>query len=282
MTPCLVHTVVSDGTDYQVTTLSNSTISKVACNQTTGELSFNITGPDGTTGFCRVTVPRTMLQGNFTVLVDGTPVNYTHTEDAENHYIYLTYNHTTHTIQVIPYAAATRLPHGATAAYSGDPACRWRVNVNVFVLNQGNETEDFTVTAHYNYTNLIAAPTLTGLPPGNSTIITLTWNLTGTDPCRYNYTGGYYLPYAITVNVSSPTLGEITRDAGAVTVRFPGDGSGDGWATGSDLAILGRSWYKQHPEAGYDWRADWSGDGMCTGTDLAVLGRNWYKSAPAA
>jgi len=177
-------------------------------------------------------------------------------------------------------AAVTVLPYGATAVYSDDVACRWRINISTFIENGGNENETFTATAYYD-NNTIEAKNVELAPAANATL-TFTWNLTGVAPCRYNYTGEYYLPYAITVNVSSPTLGETTRDAGAMTVRLPGDAGGDGRATGSDLAILGRAWYGIYPAAGYDWRADWSGDGRVTGSDLAILGRNWYKQAPAA
>jgi len=178
---------------------------------------------------------------------------------------------------------AVSLPYGASAVYPGwgsHPEPEKGVNVTVTVENRGTETVDLTVTAHYDHST-IGSQAVT-LYAGENATLALAWNTTDTDPCKYNYTGGYYVPYAITVNVSSPALGEVTWRDGTVTLRLPGDGSGDGWATGSDLAILGRAWYKSYPEAGYDWRADWSGDGMCTGSDLAILGRNWYKSAQPA
>jgi len=195
---------------------------------------------------------------------------------------------------VVPPRVTASLPYDASAVYSDDAACRWHVNVTVLVENEGAETENFTVTAYYdgNLMNTLQGnpQTVTNLAPGENTIVTFTWNATGVAPCKYKFITntsdplypGYYIPYNISANVSSPALGETMWPGGNVTVRLPGDGSGDGRATGSDLAILGRSWYKNYPNTGYDWRADWSGDGQCTGSDLAILGRNWYKQAEPA
>jgi len=69
----------------------------------------------------------------------------------------------------------------------------------------------------------------------------------------------------------------ISLIEGDVVVRVPGDANGDGHVTGTDLAILGRTWYRRSEETGFDPRADFNLDGVVTGSDLAILGRNWYK-----
>jgi len=184
----------------------------------------------------------------------------------------------------------TEITPSATEAY---PTWVRPLEINVTVKNTGDFTETFTVTAYYGDatdTAPIGAQNVGDLAPGAGTTITFTWNLTGAPPCRYRFIKnssdpqwpGYYIPYNLSVNVSSSVLGQDDWYDGAVTVRLPGDASGDGWATGTDLAILGRAWYKFYPDPRYDWRADWSGDGQCTGGDLGILARNWYQSAQPA
>lgn len=58
---------------YRVTTLCNSTLASFRFNYTLKQISFNVTGPSGTAGFCNVTFPNTLLWGDFTVHVDGAP-----------------------------------------------------------------------------------------------------------------------------------------------------------------------------------------------------------------
>jgi parallel beta-helix repeat protein len=92
-----------NGTTYSVGTVSNSTITTVSFNATVKALTFNVTGPNGTAGFCRVTILLSLMSGNWMVTVNGTQVlppilnvtiygNYT--------YIYFTYHHSTETVKI--------------------------------------------------------------------------------------------------------------------------------------------------------------------------------------
>ena len=66
-------------------------------------MRFNITGEDGTKGFCRVTIPKDLLwvqDGQWSVLVGGEPVNYTIIPDENYTYLYFTYNHSTKTVEI--------------------------------------------------------------------------------------------------------------------------------------------------------------------------------------
>jgi len=265
------------GTSLKITVYANTTpIHTQTIPFLANGTATTLTSPWNTTAFA---------EGNYSISASAWPLPG-ETDTADN-------AHIDGYVAVKPVVAitniSTTLQYNASAVYSDDPACRWRVNVTVLVLNQGTETENFTLTAHY-ANRTVDTLAVTQLGPGAYTTQALTWNLTGVAPCPYKFITnesdpqypGYYIPYAVTVNVSSPSLGETTRDAGTVIVRLPGDGNGNGWATGSDLAILGRAWYKSYGQVGYDWRADWSGDGWCTGSDLAILGRNWYKRAQPA
>ncbi len=61
-----------DASDSSVTIISNSTVLGFQFNQTA--IKFNVAGNNGTVGFCRVRIPKTLLgAGPYTVTVDGFP-----------------------------------------------------------------------------------------------------------------------------------------------------------------------------------------------------------------
>jgi PKD repeat protein len=87
---------------FIVSVESNSTVSNFIFSQPDKEISFNVTGEDGTIGFCNVTIPKALLYGEpWTVLIDGAPVPTTITENATHNSLYFTYTHSTHEIQII-------------------------------------------------------------------------------------------------------------------------------------------------------------------------------------
>jgi len=87
---------------FIVSVESNSTVSNFTFNQPDKEISFNVTGLAGTVGFCNVTIPKALLYGDpWTVLIDGTPVPTTITENATHTSLYFKYTHSTHKIQII-------------------------------------------------------------------------------------------------------------------------------------------------------------------------------------
>jgi len=91
---------------YTLTTICNSTITNFDFGITyQNAISFNVTGSAGTTGFCRIVIPHALLDGNYTILIDGSPPimekelplsNSTHT------YLYFTYTLTTHEVIIVP------------------------------------------------------------------------------------------------------------------------------------------------------------------------------------
>ncbi len=93
------------GETYCATTYSNSTVTAFNFSQPLKQVSFNVTGPLGTSGFCNVTIPKTLLKGNAThpwkVFVDDTETAYIELENETHTFIYFTYNHTIHKVQVI-------------------------------------------------------------------------------------------------------------------------------------------------------------------------------------
>jgi parallel beta-helix repeat protein len=87
---------------HHVTTICNSTISDFQFNGTA--ICFNVTGEDGTPGFCRIRIPTALMNDTFTVYVDGVNTTYTllPRSNATYSYLYFTYNHSTKEVIIIP------------------------------------------------------------------------------------------------------------------------------------------------------------------------------------
>jgi len=87
--------VVWAGANYPVALSSNSTISGFRFNQLQKQISFNITGSSGTTGYCNVTIPKSLLKDDpWTITINGLPkTDYTKTENNTHTSLYFTYTH---------------------------------------------------------------------------------------------------------------------------------------------------------------------------------------------
>jgi len=80
---------------------SNSTISTFRFNQTQKQISFKVTGADGTIGSCRVTIPKTLLSGPYNILVNNSPpLTLSETSNGTHTFLGFTYNHSTKTIEI--------------------------------------------------------------------------------------------------------------------------------------------------------------------------------------
>jgi parallel beta-helix repeat protein len=91
-----------DKIEYYVDVVSNSTISDFYFNPDEGAfLRFNVTGDDGTGGFCRVTIPKDLLwvkDGWIITVGDQLITDYTLIPNGNSAYLYFTYNHSTQTV----------------------------------------------------------------------------------------------------------------------------------------------------------------------------------------
>lgn len=92
---------------YSVSAYSNSTISSdINVNESKRIISFNITGPDNSKGFCIVKIPRNIVQDwwqcNYSVLLNGEQWPFENWTCTENTYIYVNYIHPTHEVVIIP------------------------------------------------------------------------------------------------------------------------------------------------------------------------------------
>ena len=91
--------------EYDVQTICNSTISDFQFDGTA--IRFIVSGEDGTTGFCRISIPTALIPNEpdtYHVFVNGTEVSHTLLpfSNSTRSYLYFTYNHSTKEVVIIP------------------------------------------------------------------------------------------------------------------------------------------------------------------------------------
>ena len=85
--------VVLDDIHYPVSILSNSTVSNFEFNKTEMQISFNVTGESGTTGYCNVTILKSLLRGSpWKIQIDNTTIASFDEKTNDTHtFLYFTY-----------------------------------------------------------------------------------------------------------------------------------------------------------------------------------------------
>jgi len=103
------HNVTVETSTYVVETLSNSSVSEFVFNGTA--IRFHVDGASGTAGLCNVTIPSELMSGDFSIYRDGAllikNVDYTGTYNGTHYLFSITYEHSTHTIEI---TATTVIP----------------------------------------------------------------------------------------------------------------------------------------------------------------------------
>ncbi len=90
------------GATYLVPIFTNSTVSDFSFEASTKSISFNVTGTMGR-GFANITVPRNLLYAppeQWTIRVDGAAAQFEIAENDEFAFIYVSYSHSSHRIEV--------------------------------------------------------------------------------------------------------------------------------------------------------------------------------------
>ncbi|KXH69713.1 MAG: hypothetical protein AM326_05060 [Candidatus Thorarchaeota archaeon SMTZ-45] len=88
---------------HNVQTICNSSILGFQFNSTA--ISFNVTGENGTAGFCRICIPTALMNDAFRVYVNETEIPHTPLTGISNdthNYLYFTYSHSTQEVIIIP------------------------------------------------------------------------------------------------------------------------------------------------------------------------------------
>ncbi|MDH5690301.1 MAG: right-handed parallel beta-helix repeat-containing protein [Candidatus Bathyarchaeota archaeon] len=94
--------VTWQGETYHVTTICNSTISALRFDDDEGLMNFNVTGPHDDTGFCRVKIPRALIDVPYVILVGNEEVDATvlPISNATHAFLYFKYIPDTHQVMV--------------------------------------------------------------------------------------------------------------------------------------------------------------------------------------
>jgi len=95
--------VIPYNDEYVFAVESNSTVSALAFNSTSNELSFTASGPSGTMGYARVFISKELVANisDLKVYVDETQVDYVATPTDDSWLLYFVYEHSTHNIVVV-------------------------------------------------------------------------------------------------------------------------------------------------------------------------------------
>jgi hypothetical protein len=93
---------ISYSNQYVFTVESNSTISELAFNTTDWALSFSASGPDGTTGYVRVTAAKTLVVSpeKIRVHLDGKQAQFSMLSIGDSWLLTFEYQHSSHQVQV--------------------------------------------------------------------------------------------------------------------------------------------------------------------------------------
>lgn len=95
-----------DGQKFKVDITSNSNVSDVKLDEEAKNISFTVEGEAGTAGVADVTVPKAMLSGDMTVIIDGQTVAaasnsvIVKSQTSADTTLEVNYHHSRHTLQV--------------------------------------------------------------------------------------------------------------------------------------------------------------------------------------
>jgi parallel beta-helix repeat protein len=105
--------VVWKNTVYPVSLKGNSTVSMFRFTQSDKKITFTVTGPGGTMGWCNVTIPKSLLRGSpWKIMLNNTDITpqATITQNQTHTFVYFTYDHAPHAVQIIGTAAIPEFP----------------------------------------------------------------------------------------------------------------------------------------------------------------------------
>jgi parallel beta-helix repeat protein len=99
---------------YFVHIISNSTVSDFHFNQSGKMVSFDVTGPEGTIGFCRIGIPKNLLYSSdilyWIVRLNGSNIPFGRQETGNHTCTFFTYSQSTQNIQIIGTEVIPELP----------------------------------------------------------------------------------------------------------------------------------------------------------------------------
>ncbi len=97
--PPTVDFTIAGFENYAVRVMTSSYVQSFE-NHMGNQLTFNVTGPEGTSGYFYVTIPRQVFEKPYSVLVDKQQTSYTLTITNDFAYLLFTYPHSSHTVEI--------------------------------------------------------------------------------------------------------------------------------------------------------------------------------------
>jgi len=102
--PPLPIPIVFEEAFYPVVVEGNSTVSAFRFVQAEKKLTFNVTGPTATAGYCNITIPKSLLRDSpWRIVLNGTDITAESfiAENETHSSIYFTYNHSISNVQIM-------------------------------------------------------------------------------------------------------------------------------------------------------------------------------------
>jgi parallel beta-helix repeat protein len=89
-----------DQIPYYVIVYSNSTVAGFNFNSALKQITFNVSGSSGKTGFCNVSIPKNLLNGDYEIWIGNTTVIPSLVSNGTYSFLYFTYNCTTRNVRI--------------------------------------------------------------------------------------------------------------------------------------------------------------------------------------
>jgi len=106
--------VKAEGKDFDVNLASNSDVSNLQFDAQAKKISFTVSGETGTKGTTDITIPKSLLSGNFSVMIDGQVMSQADVIETANTQdettLEINYHHSTHTIDIVETNAVPEFP----------------------------------------------------------------------------------------------------------------------------------------------------------------------------
>lgn len=93
--------ITQNSQTYQITILSNSTITAFNYDATLQTIQYDATGTDGTTGLSSIAIPKTLLNGIIATLINEQAIPYNQFENQTHNFFTFNYTHTTKHIKIL-------------------------------------------------------------------------------------------------------------------------------------------------------------------------------------
>ncbi|MBI1827970.1 MAG: hypothetical protein HY222_04520 [Thaumarchaeota archaeon] len=106
--------VKAEGKDFDVKLASNSNVTNLQFDAQAKKIFFTVSGETGTKGTTDITIPKSLLSGNISVMIDGQimsqadVIETANTQDETT--LEINYHHSTHTIEIVGTNAVPEFP----------------------------------------------------------------------------------------------------------------------------------------------------------------------------